>query len=349
MGKKKVSAPPPPDPNQVAKAQTDSNIATANFNANLNRVNTVNPFASQTYSSTTDANGNPQWTSTTSLSPQMQGLYDTAASPFQFQGLGDMPNTPDVMGNAPSTPDVMGSMSQGDINAQLQQGLGDMPSMDNGGREAVTNSLMQLMQPQIDRDRESQRAALANQGITMGSQPWQSAQQAQGDNENRLRLNAVLAGGQEQSRLFGLGMAGRQQRYGENLGGLQGYLGANQQRFGQQNANFANSLNADQQRFGQQNAAFQDALQRRGQMAGEQVTARNLPFANMQAVYGMTPQAQIATAQAGPTDIGGYTYGSYAGQQNNYNQQVAQNNAITSGLFGLGGSGIMGYSLMNKK
>jgi len=313
MGKKKVSAPPPPDPNQVAKAQTDSNIATANFNANLNRVNTVNPFASQTYSSTRDINGNPQWTSTTSLSPQMQGLYDTAASPFQFQGLGDMPNTPDVMG----------SMSQGDINAQLQQGLGDMPSMDNGGREAVTNSLMQLMQPQIDRDRESQRASLANQGITMGSDPYRSAQQSQGDNENRLRLNAVLAGGQEQSRLFGLGMAGRQQRYGENLSGLQNYLGANQQR------------------FGQQNQAFQDALAKRGQMAGEQVTARNLPFANMQSVYGMTPQAQIATAQAGPTDIGGYTYNSYAGQQNNYNQQMAQNNAITSGLFSLGGAALM--------
>jgi hypothetical protein len=120
-----------------------------------------------------------------------------------------------------------------------------------------------------------------------------------------------------------LGLAGRQQRYGENMGGLQGYLGANQQR------------------FGQQNQAFQDALQRRGQMAGEQVTARNLPFANMQSVYGMTPQAQAAQAQASPTDIGGYTYGSYAGQQNNYNQQVAQNNAITSGLFGLGGAALM--------
>jgi len=290
MGKKKVSAPPPPDPNQVAKAQTDSNIATANFNANLNRVNTVNPFASQKYSSTTDANGNPQWTSTTSLSPQMQGLYDTAASPFQFQGLGDAPDV-----------------------SQLQQGLPDMPSMDNGGREAVTNSMMALMQPQIERDRESQRAMLANQGITIGSDPYRAAQQLQGDNENRLRLNAVLAGGQEQSRLFGLGLAGRQQRFGENQ------------------------------------AAFQGALAKRGQLAGEQVTARSLPFANMQSVYGMTPQAQIAQAQAGPTDIGGYTYGSYQGQQNNYNQQVAQNNAIMSGLFGLGGSGIMGYSLMNKK
>jgi hypothetical protein len=106
------------------------------------------------------------------------------------------------------------------------------------------------------------------------------------------------------------------------LGGLQGYLGANQQR------------------FGQQNQAFQDALQRRGQMAGEQVTARNLPFANMQSVYSMTPQAQIAAASASPTDIGGMTYQSYLGNQNAYNQQMAQNNAITSGLFKLGSSAI---------
>jgi hypothetical protein len=290
MGKKKVNAPPPPDPTKVAQAQTESNINAANFNANLNRVNTNNPFASQTWSHTTDANGNPVWTSDTSLSKGTQSLYDTASSPFEFQGLGDAPEASSVM-----------------------QGLPDMPTTaDNAGREAVTNSMMQLMQPQIDRDRESQRAALANQGITMGSQPWQAAQQAQGDNENRLRLNAVLAGGQEQSRLYNLGLAGRQQRFGENQ------------------------------------ATFQNALARRGQLANEQVTARNLPFANMQSVYSMTPQAQIATAQAGPADIGGYTYNSYAGEQNNYNQQMAKNNAITSGLFGLGGAAITALNPLKK-
>jgi len=45
-----------------------------------------------------------------------------------------------------------------------------------------------------------------------------------------------------------------------------------------------------------------------------------------------------AQTQVGQTPIGQYIYGSYAGQQDIYNQQIAQNNAMTSGLFGLGGS-----------
>ena len=46
-------APPPPDPTVVAGAQTASNIATAQKNAQLNRVNQYTPWGSQTYSQVT--------------------------------------------------------------------------------------------------------------------------------------------------------------------------------------------------------------------------------------------------------------------------------------------------------
>lgn len=49
-----------------------------------------------------------------------------------------------------------------------------------------------------------------------------------------------------------------------------------------------------------------------------------------------------------PADLMGATYGSYQGQMNNYNQKMAQQNALMGGLFGLGGSlggmGILKYS-----
>lgn len=50
MGKSSPKAPPPVDPNVVAAAQTQSNIATAEANARLNRINQVGPQGSVTYS-----------------------------------------------------------------------------------------------------------------------------------------------------------------------------------------------------------------------------------------------------------------------------------------------------------
>lgn len=49
MGKKSPKAPAPPDPNVTAAAQTNSNIATAITNAELNRINQVTPYGNLTY------------------------------------------------------------------------------------------------------------------------------------------------------------------------------------------------------------------------------------------------------------------------------------------------------------
>lgn len=82
MGKKSSSAPKAPDPKQTAAAQTSANIGTALAEGILNRVNQVTPDGALTYSQsgttawTDPLTGKtyriPNYTATTSLSPQQQ-------------------------------------------------------------------------------------------------------------------------------------------------------------------------------------------------------------------------------------------------------------------------------------
>jgi len=82
----KPRPPRPPDPQQVASAQTGTNIGTAIANTQMGQVNQVTPDASLTYTQTgtqsyTDpATGQtysiPQYTATTTLSPEAQAIRE---------------------------------------------------------------------------------------------------------------------------------------------------------------------------------------------------------------------------------------------------------------------------------
>lgn len=75
MGKQ--AAPTPPSVNATAKAQTSSNVATANAQARLNATNQISPDGSIIYTAGSKVGGVPQYTQTTTLSPVQQALYDT--------------------------------------------------------------------------------------------------------------------------------------------------------------------------------------------------------------------------------------------------------------------------------
>ncbi len=90
--KSSPKAPAAPDPVATAKAQTDQNIATATAQANLNRVNQVTPWGSQTYSQgDLNADGTRTWTQTTSLDPAQQRLLDSSNQ--LSQGMADLGQT----------------------------------------------------------------------------------------------------------------------------------------------------------------------------------------------------------------------------------------------------------------
>lgn len=74
------SPPPAPDPVATANAQGISNRDTAITQARLNSTNQVTPQGSLTYTAGPEVNGVPQYTATTTLSPEQQRIYDLQTS-----------------------------------------------------------------------------------------------------------------------------------------------------------------------------------------------------------------------------------------------------------------------------
>lgn len=91
------------------------------------------------------------------------------------------------------------------------QGVSDLSNVDRYGqreqdlgRKSVEDALFSRLNPQFDRDRGALESRLAAQGITTGSQAYSTATDELNRNMTDARFQAVLAGGQEQSRQEGL-------------------------------------------------------------------------------------------------------------------------------------------------
>lgn len=277
MGKK-TQVVAPPDYVGAAKETAAGNLAAAETATAANRVSQYTPYGNLVYQqSGTDTKGNPLWSATTSLSPGEQALYNqqlnTSLGLGKLQDLGlgyvqDMISKPFSTANLP------------------QVGI-------NPG-ENYSAAIMRQLDPQIQQDRKSLDAKLANQGIMQGSEAYENAMRQQGMREAQLRDQAIV-------------------------GGMQTGLAANQQAFGQEGYIRNEPINT------------LSAIR-----SGSQVT--NPQF---------TSVPQQATT-AGP-DIMGATQGTYNAQLANANAQNAANAAMTSGLFSLGGAGLMRFSDIRMK
>jgi hypothetical protein len=85
-----MDAPSPPDPYATAAAQGQSNRETALYQQRLNMVNQNTPYGHLRYSSVMGADGTPQFTADTTLSPELQHLGDTTLQ--NAQGQSDLAN-----------------------------------------------------------------------------------------------------------------------------------------------------------------------------------------------------------------------------------------------------------------
>ena len=110
--------------------------------------------------------------------------------------------------------DRTGDLQRGvmDRSSELQRGvdLGNRADFTgigdpNQSRNAVESALMARMNPSLTSNRNALEARLINQGITPGSQAWETGMRDYNMQENDARYGAILNAGQEQSRLFGLG------------------------------------------------------------------------------------------------------------------------------------------------
>lgn len=134
----------------------------------------------------------PQYSQTTSFSPEQQRIYDLTTG-LQEQALGIGKGVLGNVSNAVSKPFSLEGLPKA-------PGSGDFTA----DRDLVVNALLDRNQPQMDRSRSALEAKLANQGITVGSEAFRKRMDDINRQENDFRLAALTAGGAEQSRLFGL-------------------------------------------------------------------------------------------------------------------------------------------------
>jgi hypothetical protein len=137
-------------------------------------------------------------------------------------------------------------------------------------RLRVEDAIYSRLNPQLDRDRASLENTLVNQGLVRGSQAFNDAMDESNRQANDARMQTILAGGQEQSRLAGLDF----------------------QQFGLENQAQQQAYDQAMQRVGFSNDATTQNLQNRiagnvaqntaAQMAFDQ-SAQNRQFSNVTA------------------------------------------------------------------
>lgn len=104
----------------------------------------------------------------------------------------------------------------------------------------------------------------------------------------------------------------------------------------------------------EQNQAFLNAGTEEANQLGLQNQQRDLPINELNALQTgtqvqMPGQPQPQPFGASPPSTANNFGNQYTGLQDIYNQQVGQQNATTSGLFGLGGAGLMGLMMSDKR
>ncbi|MCR4300735.1 MAG: hypothetical protein NUV51_03920 [Sulfuricaulis sp.] len=383
------------------------------------RGSTAQPFSLYGLPNRVTDIGRQDFTSNVNAAPVR---FDTGYNqPIQY-GLGDAGQIQRGIGDAGQIRRGIGNA--GNIQGGLDySGAPRLPGVDDfsADRQRVEEALMSRLTPQFGRDEEALRTRLSNSGLMPGTQAWNTEMDALNRGRTDARMQAILAGGGEQSRLFGLGLGARQQavgetttagqfanqaqgqQFGQNLAGGQFANTAQQQAYNQllNSGNFANTAQA--QAFGQQlaggNFANQAQAQGYGQAQGnlaaynaaqgqqfgqglqganlqnqvaqariaealsnaglanqgrqneiqEQMLVRNQPLAELNALrtgaQPTMPQFQpYQGANVAPAPIMQATGQQAAWDQNLYNQGVGQQNALTSGLFGIGQAGMYGWN-----
>lgn len=362
-------APPPPDYTGAAQQTAQGNLEAARLTSKANRPNEYTPLGNRIWQS--GVGGDPdRWSSIVQLSPLGQQRFDqeqrinSNLGGLAESGLGYVKGAINSPFSTDGLPSLRGEVQPGQLQDSLNtaslpgrqnsldySGLARLPGTDDfsSDRDKITQALLDRQQPFVDAQRNRTENQLSNQGIIRGSEAYTNAMNDLGRQENDARLAATIAGGQEQSRLFGMGLSARQQ--GQNEANQSGMF-----RNAARDAGFNEAQQAGL--FGNQarTQELQNAIaagnfgnQSRSQGFQEKSFLRNEPLNMLNALRSGSqitlPQFQGYGQQgqtAGP-DITGATKsaGDYA--NNVYNQGVASTNSNNAALGSIAGAGLAAY------
>lgn len=313
MGKSSSPKPPKaPDPGELIDAQSQAN-----------RYNTTTPWGSATW--VPGATEEDPWSYQISMSPEQQQLMfgqQAIQGGLLNAGMGMLGSLPNNL-NFNGLPGQVTGIDQSGL-PQLNPGQG-IPSVDQFGAErqkvedALYGRATARLDPRFAQERERLDTNLVNRGIPVSSEAYGRAMgdfdRSRNDAYSSAMNDAILAGGGEHSRLFGMGLAGQGQGFQQNLAARQGLFGE-----------------------GMANAGLQN--QGRQQGVAERTALYQTPYASLAAILGQSSPQMPNMPSPQPIDVMD-AYGMNMAQQNaNYQNQLGQNQATMGGLFGLGAAGL---------
>lgn len=220
-----------------------------------------------------------------------KGPLQTGISTEGMQTFGGQPaqKVMDFGANLPQT-SFQANTASGPIQMGLNRtNLPDVTQDYSADRAKVEEALFSRLNPQLSRDRGLLESRLATQGITQGSEAYNRAVDEANRSATDARMQAILAGGQEQSRLADLALRTRGQLFGEDVTAGQFANTAQAQQYSQKLSDaqlenqraalaFEQALSASRfrndaqgQDFNQQLAQTQQANATRGQQVSEEL------------------------------------------------------------------------------
>jgi hypothetical protein len=345
-------APQPPDPFATAQAQQGYNVNSAIAQNMLNNTNQITPYGNINYKETggrmvggspavadTPATGGywngqswvstggtkghpategqwvPQYTATTQLNPLTQSIVDQSL--YNARGVGGLETG--LINNFGSTQVPQApNLSWNDVNYQMYGGKGPgYKPLDLSWGEKQKNIYgleRNTLDPYWQQQQQLKDQQLADQGLTPGSQGWGYEQSQFGLNKANAYDKAMLDAQSQASNDLTAQYNAKMQAYQTGSQNMLNQYGA---RLNQYNA----PLNA----LSSLRSSAQIAQPGIGQTA--QTAAASIPAAN----YAGVAQGNYATGA-------GIYNNAVNAQQQQYQGQVAQQNQLMGGLFGLGGN-----------
>lgn len=297
---------------------------------------------------------------------QSRRLGNTMNQKFNTNGLPQV-DRPGQLNDSIASAGSVGRLGAGPNLNENIAGAGDITKTYgtdfSQDRQRVEDALMERMQGGLTRDKSALEDRLASQGIQMGSAAYQAAMGDYGRQTNDARLGAILAGGQEQSRMVGMEAdragfqnAAQAQQFGQNAARAGFTNDTRQQEFGNQAQRIGLNNSAQAQQFGQnaQQAAFgntamqqQQGMQQQARDAAlqERFAMRSQPINEIAALLGGTQvqQPNFVNArgpQAATTDYAGIVNNSYAQQMSAYNARQQGVGGMMGGIGSMIGAGI---------
>ncbi len=320
------SPPAPPDPAATAAAQGAQDRATAQTNAVLLNPNVNTPYGNISYD-TNSYQVNPSNTTQTVNRPT-QTVNLSPAEQQQLQYKNQIGNTLGQLGVnftnqfsqnpivKPTTPNMPTSIDYSGVSPVGN--MGDYQNQANQASSAYYNQAYNLMQPALQQQQRQLQDQLVNSGNPMNSEDYNTQMGNFQRNQDTALTNLA------------------DQAVG------QGYNIQNQ-LFNNANTTRANQIQAAQMPYQTAQTLQSNDLNQQAMIQNQNINALSSLLNGQQAIQLPASSGYNQSALSSP-NIGQYTQNAYQNQLASYNQgyqqQNANSNAMTSGLFSIGSAAV---------